>query len=71
MTKVLADLIDAQGHRVIAAEVRPGLLTIVTYTLGAGASGHPCLTPDVDQAVRLRDGLTDFINRAAGKQAAG
>ncbi len=61
----LATLIDAQGHRVVATETDTGLLTIITYTLGRGASGHPCLTRDDDQAVKLRDALTAFINGGA------
>ncbi len=65
MTTILAELFDAQGHRVTASVTRSGLLTIVTQTLDGKASGHPCLSPAVDQAVKLRDALNVFLDDTA------
>ena len=60
----LADLIDAQGHRVIARETPSGLLAILTHNPSSGLrDGHPCLSRD--NAVELRDALTEFIARQA------
>lgn len=59
----LANLIDAQGHRVLATVTRSGLLTIITVTPEKGIrSGHPCLNRE--NAVELRNALTEFITRS-------
>jgi hypothetical protein len=75
VSRVLADLIDAQGHRVTATE-DGDLLTIVTQPVATKtpkwiAPGHPCLTRDTDQAVKLRDALNEFIDGAGATQVTG
>lgn len=73
--KVLAELIDAQGHRVTATE-DGDMLTIVTQTVATEPAkwhtpGQPCLTRDTEQAVKLRDALTVFIDGPGETQVAG
>lgn len=64
MNEPLADLIDAQGHRVIARETPSGLLTILTLRISSGLrDGHPCLNRD--HAVELRNALTEYIGGQA------
>lgn len=59
----LATMTDAQGHRVDVHETRSGLLVIATQAGPADGrrSGQPCLNRD--NAVVLRDALTEFIAR--------
>jgi hypothetical protein len=58
----LADLVDEQGHRVVALVTPSGALTILTLNITSGLrDGHPCLNRD--QAVELRNALTEYIGR--------
>lgn len=60
----LANLIDAQGHRVTATPTRSGLLAILTtYGEDGIRSGHPCLNRE--NAIELRNALTEYIGSAA------
>ena len=59
----LANLIDAQGHKVTATVARSGLLAIITTAREDGIrSGHPCLNRE--NAIELRNALTEFIARS-------
>jgi len=62
-TAPLADLIDAQGHRVLALPAPSGLLAILSHAPDGQlcSGGHPCLNRE--NAVELRDALNEFIER--------
>jgi len=64
VTAVLAEFLDAHGHRVTATTARGDLLVILTSTAESGLrDGHPCVNRA--QAAELRDALTTFIDGGA------
>lgn len=56
----LANILDAQGHRVTAEVTRSGLLVVRAWTTDGKLSGHPALNRE--HAAELRDALTAFID---------